>query len=33
LALLSTSAVEFQGLPFDAQRRTLWSIAVTVTNA
>jgi hypothetical protein len=33
LALLSTSAVEFQGLPFDAQRRTLWSLAVTVTNA
>jgi len=33
LALLSTSAVEFQGLPFDAQRRTLWGLAVTVTNA
>ncbi len=33
LALLSTSAVEFQGLPFDAQRRTVWSLAVTVTNA
>ena len=33
LALLSTSAVEFQGWPFDAQRRTLWSLAVTVTNA
>ena len=33
LALLSTSAVEFQGLPFDAQRRTLWSVAFTVTNA
>jgi hypothetical protein len=31
LALLSTSAVEFQGLPFDAQRRTLWTLAVTVT--
>jgi len=30
LALLSTSAVEFQGLPFDAQRRTLWTLAVTV---
>jgi HK97 family phage major capsid protein len=33
LALLSTSAVEFQGLPFDAQRRTLWGLAVTLSNA
>ena len=33
LALLSTSVVEFQGLPFDATRRTLWGPAFTTTNA
>ena len=33
LALLSTSDVEFQGLPFDATRRTSLGLAFTTTNA
>ena len=33
LALQSTPAVEFQGLPFDAQRRTSWGIPVALTVA
>ncbi len=33
LALLSTSSIEFQGLPLDPVARTLWGLAVTITNA
>jgi Phage capsid family len=31
-ALLSTAAVEYQGLPFDPVARRLWGIPITVTN-
>ena len=33
LALLSTPAIEYQSLPFDAVARRLWGIPVTTTNA
>jgi HK97 family phage major capsid protein len=32
-ALLSTAAVEYQGLPFDPVARRLWGVPITVTNA